>query len=108
MSQPKEFEFIKKNEPDQGGFDVQTAATEDAAQDELLSQTNTTFDPRIIRFDAFKSNYGIVPFGSETASSIYFDMVFTGESAVFGGGEDGSDSVNSSDTKGSDKVAPNT
>lgn len=110
LTPPSDFSFLKKDNGGADDIDVQGTSADDATMDELMMQTNTTFDPRIIRFDAFKSNFGIVPFGSETASSIYYDMVFTGESAVFGSGGDGSgggDKVNSSSPGGADKVAPN-
>lgn len=41
-----------------------------------------SFDPRLVRFDAFRTTQGIVPFASDTAASVYFDMVFSIEKAI--------------------------
>jgi hypothetical protein len=62
-----------------------------------------SFDPRVVRFDGFKSTGGIMPFASDTASSAYFDMVFTIEKGIGVDSSNGGISDNSK-TNGSDKT----
>ena len=41
-----------------------------------------SFDPRIYRWDAFKTTDALIPFSQESASSVFYDMVYTVESGV--------------------------
>ena len=40
------------------------------------------FDPRLARYDAFKTTDAIYPFADNTASSVYYDLVFSVEKSV--------------------------
>ena len=76
---PEEF-FASQN----GGEIVDGTETSDTPEG-MVPDYAYSFDPRLTRFDGFSSGAQIIPFSSNTASSVYFDMVFTGEKAVFGG-----------------------
>ena len=41
-----------------------------------------SFDPRLTRFDAVKSDGAIIPFATDTASSVFYDMTFHVEKAA--------------------------
>lgn len=49
---------------------------------EVQQELPASFDPRVVRYDAFKSAGTIIPFASDTAASVYYDMVFSVEKAV--------------------------
>lgn len=67
-----------------------------------------SFDPRLTRFDAVKTEQGIIPFATDTASSIYYDMTFHIEKSA-ADAMNGSTEENNAESPGSpmDKVAPN-
>lgn len=41
-----------------------------------------TWDPRLIRVDAFNNGIAVIPFSTDTAASAYYDQVFTIEQAI--------------------------
>jgi hypothetical protein len=63
---------------------VAMAGVDDASALALLDY-GYSFDPRLVRFDAFRTTQGIVPFASDSAASVYYDMVFSIEKGL---GED--------------------
>lgn len=56
--------------------------SQDAPTEQQSQQVYIPFDPRIARFDAFKTTDAIYPFSDATASSAYFDLVFSVEKGV--------------------------
>lgn len=70
-------------------FDSSTTAPDpnselqnDASTGTQQQQVYIPFDPRLARFDAFKTTDAIYPFSDATASSVYFDLVFSVEKGV--------------------------
>lgn len=92
-----------------GGEIVDGTETSDTPEG-MVPDYAYSFDPRLTRFDGFSRGAQIIPFSSNTASSVYFDMVFTGEKAVFGGdggtgdGAQGSEINTDRPSAASDKV----
>lgn len=43
---------------------------------EMTEGDPASFDPRLTRFDAVKTEQGIIPFATDTASSVFYDMTF--------------------------------
>lgn len=75
----------------------------------VSEESAASFDPRLVRFDAFKTGDALVPFSDATAASVYYDMVYSVEKAVAkmsDAYEDSQDSGNEG-TMASDRVAPN-
>lgn len=74
------------------------------------------FDPRLARFDAFKTTDAIYPFSDNTASSVYFDLVFSVERSVRdemmkesgNSGTNGENSLEESGVEAGDRVVTNT
>ena len=63
-----------------------------------------------MRYDAFKSAGALIPFASDTAASVYYNMVFSIEKAVAKMDPDYAkhDQTGTDGSKASDRVAPNT
>ena len=105
VANPNETEMNKKDQTD---TEI-NQADGDPAGSQLFEVSPASFDPRIVRFDAFKSTSGIVPFADTTAASVYYDMVFSVEKAVAKmGGFKENDGAGEDGLKASDRVAPNT
>jgi hypothetical protein len=98
---------------------INTKGTNDTSINDANGQTDpqevqqelpASFDPRIVRYDAFKSAGTIIPFSSDTAASVYYDMVFSVEKAVakMDPNYAQKDQTGTDGYQASDRVAPNT
>lgn len=77
-----EAELAVDSRPDpEDSSTVVMGGVDDASSAEKIDY-GYSFDPRLVRFDAFRTTQGIVPFASDTAASVYFDMVFSIEKAI--------------------------
>ena len=63
-------------------YDPNAELNEDVSTGPQQQQVYVPFDPRLARFDAFKTTDAIYPFSDATASSVYFDLVFSVEKGV--------------------------
>jgi hypothetical protein len=77
-------DFAVESRPDTDDASTVAMAGIDDASSALGAQPDYaySFDPRLIRFDAFQSYKGIMPFSSDSAASVYYDMVFTVEKGL--------------------------
>jgi hypothetical protein len=78
-------DFAVESLPDPADASTVAMAGVDDASALALLDYGYSFDPRLVRFDAFRTTQGIVPFASDSAASVYYDMVFSIEKGL---GED--------------------